>query len=463
MAVQKKNARFIADNQARYAELIAEVKPFLARKNRPDTKNFAKNNFANTSELLDNVPASEAHRLTETYLAGLDAFDERFAGIAPRALDYCERDEFYRYWGAVHHWQYWAERGDAANEAKKNDPDEIADTAAREAQARARALREYERKALAFTGIPMNFAQIKARGETEFETVSAELSALEARLREQYGESLEEFAARPDHLSRTDADLKPRLEAALRRIEAAFEDDFAFAPVPAGSIITKAEYGPYFAVASYNRAQDAMVVYWQTGVYNHVYDTMLAVHEIMPGHHQQLAMAREPICTRGPVSTPTVFLEGWASYAEILAEAKGLFAAPDQRLGWLDYRLIRAMRIIMETALIEGALTETQARELWEQRMPARLQVHFEREWARIRHGPHHLSYILGADAIIAAKAHVKSDLRASFDEAEFHQAVLNSMHRSLEYLGPRMSAQIRERRAQKKQAKAPPSREPKK
>ena len=200
-----------------------------------------------------------------------------------------------------------------------------------------------------------------------------------------------------------------------------------------------------------------MVVYWQTGIYTHVYDTMLAVHEIMPGHHQQLAMEREPVCSRGPISTPTAFLEGWASYAEILAEEKGLFAAPDQRLGWLDYRLIRAMRIVMDTARIEGALTEAEAMALWESSMPRRLHALYPREWARINRGPHHLSYILGADAIITAKAHVKAELKEGFNEAEFHQALLSSMHRSLEYLGPRMSAQILERRAEAKRAETAP------
>lgn len=399
-----------------FTDLMKEIKPVLLRKNRPK---ISPTHAPETSTAI-----SSAARDLESYIGTLSGFQTRFAALKTNALTPCQRDEFYRYWGALNHWQFWADR-----QAPQQTPERL-----------------YEAEALQFTGLPLDFGAFKARGEAEFQTVTDELDALARRVQTEYGETLEIYAARPEHYSETDAELTPRLGAELLAVEAAFKDDFAFAPVPAAAVISKAEFGPYYSMASYSRNDNAMVVYWQNKPYNHRYDTMLAVHEIMPGHHQQIAMKKKQSCTTGPISAPLPFLEGWASYAEVLADERGLFTRADQRLGWLDYRLIRAMRIILDTQRTQDALTKPQARSLWERRMPPRLHELFEREWARITQTRQHLTYIFGADAILTARTHVKSTQGDHYSEAAFHAALLNSQHRSLAYLGPRMNAQIEAR-----------------
>jgi uncharacterized protein (DUF885 family) len=79
----------------------------------------------------------------------------------------------------------------------------------------------------------------------------------------------------------------------------------------------------------------------------------LAFHEAVPGHHLQFALVQE---TPGlpPVSPYTFsgsFAEGWALYAEGLADELHLYSDDAQRLGMLSSRNWRAARIVVDTGL----------------------------------------------------------------------------------------------------------------
>lgn len=153
----------------------------------------------------------------------------------------------------------------------------------------------------------------------------------------------------------------------------------------------------------------------------------LAAHEALPGHHLQIALAQE---TTGLPRfqreiPPTVYVEGWALYAERLADELGLYADDAERFGMLDAQRLRAVRLVVDTGLhalgwsreraveyqlAHGALTRTQA----------------ERAIDRYITWPGQaLAYMTGQLELEAMRADAEKVLGPKFDLREFHDRVL--------------------------------------
>lgn len=79
-------------------------------------------------------------------------------------------------------------------------------------------------------------------------------------------------------------------------------------------------------------------------------------HEAVPGHHFQLALEMElqglpPFRTLGFWPQGTAYVEGWALYAELVADEAGLFRSEAERFGMLDGQALRAARLVVDTGL----------------------------------------------------------------------------------------------------------------
>ncbi|MDO8106984.1 DUF885 domain-containing protein [Isoptericola sp. b441] len=81
-------------------------------------------------------------------------------------------------------------------------------------------------------------------------------------------------------------------------------------------------------------------------------------HEGVPGHHLQLGTwaARAGELSRFQVSLGSVSAttEGWALYAERLADELGYLRAPGVRLGYLDSQRMRAVRVVIDLGMHLG-------------------------------------------------------------------------------------------------------------
>lgn len=89
----------------------------------------------------------------------------------------------------------------------------------------------------------------------------------------------------------------------------------------------------------------------------------LAYHEAVPGHHFQIAIAREldDVSTVQRVLPFTAYVEGWALYAEQLAQQIGLESDPFDNLGRLRDEQFRAVRLVVDTGLHHRRWTREQA------------------------------------------------------------------------------------------------------
>jgi uncharacterized protein (DUF885 family) len=90
----------------------------------------------------------------------------------------------------------------------------------------------------------------------------------------------------------------------------------------------------------------------------------LAIHEGVPGHHFQIALAqeREGGPTFRKVLPFTAYSEGWALYAEWLGKEMGVYDGdPFSNLGRLQAELFRAVRLVVDTGIHAQRWTRQQA------------------------------------------------------------------------------------------------------
>lgn len=278
-------------------------------------------------------------------------------------------------------------------------------------------------------------------GQAEFESVMSEIRLFEAELRHQgYSGSLNDLAAQPRNFSKDLKDTERIYNRFILLGEQNLKSRFYDYDIPAGKATISEQNHRWSAYAQYNRRENSMTVFSTTpplsahpdkNAYNLSIAPFISVHEIYPGHHLSAkAGLSNPLC---PGDNPTSFSwlgEGWATYAEFIANEEGFFKDPEHKLAWLDYRLTRAMRIILDVKRMQGLHEHAALKLTWDEYVPERLSDDFDREFKRLRTSHHqHLSYIFGYKAILETKNKLMTELDSNFDEKKFHDAILRLGH----------------------------------
>jgi uncharacterized protein (DUF885 family) len=142
----------------------------------------------------------------------------------------------------------------------------------------------------------------------------------------------------------------------------------------------------------------------------------IAVHETYPGHHWQLSWAAEASPPVRAVHRSSYFVEGWALYAEGMMREQGYYTDPAHELAHLDFRIFRAARIMVDTALHCGDMEPAQAEEFMVTRAslsPGTAKGEVDRYCAWPTQAP---SYLTGCLEIERLRAQWPGDLRGFHD-----------------------------------------------
>ncbi len=239
----------------------------------------------------------------------------------------------------------------------------------------------------------------------------------------------------PQFYPRTEKELLAQASYIAKRADAALPRFFTRLPRhPYGVQAVPADIAPFYTGGRYVEAPENSkepAWYW-VNTHNLKARALyslpaLTLHEAVPGHHLQIALAREQ-AEQPPFRRYTyisAFGEGWALYSEALGVEMGIYETPYERFGQLSYAAWRASRLVVDTGLHAKGWTREQA--MTYMQANTALSTHeITTEVDRYLSWPGQaLSYMMGAIRIRELRATAEKELGADFDLREFHDQVL--------------------------------------
>jgi uncharacterized protein (DUF885 family) len=153
----------------------------------------------------------------------------------------------------------------------------------------------------------------------------------------------------------------------------------------------------------------------------------ITYHETIPGHHLQTAIAKERTNSH-PVTRylgTAAFSEGWAFYAERLADEMGLYSSDLSRMGMLSGQSLRAARLVVDAGIHALGWSRQQAIDyLSAHTMISAAQAAAEVD-NYIASPGEFTAYMVGMLEILRLRTQAKQAFGDRFDIRAFHDRVL--------------------------------------
>jgi uncharacterized protein (DUF885 family) len=153
----------------------------------------------------------------------------------------------------------------------------------------------------------------------------------------------------------------------------------------------------------------------------------LSLHEAVPGHHLQIALAQEMEETHDLLKHNfyTAFVEGWGLYAESLGGEMGFYESPYSKFGRLTYEIWRAIRLVVDTGIHALGWSRQQAIDFFKHNAPkAEHDIVVEVDRYIVWPGQA-LAYKIGELKIQELRRYAARTLGPAFDIRAFHDRLL--------------------------------------
>jgi uncharacterized protein (DUF885 family) len=220
----------------------------------------------------------------------------------------------------------------------------------------------YEASILAHSSSPKTAKEVHALGLEQVEALTKEMQAIGER---SFGTGdvpalLQRLRTDPAYRFKSRQEKIAYSQAALARAKQAIPERFGLLPKADVVITPYPAFREKNAPNEYNPpAEDGsrpavfFISAYQADKQNRAPDQSTAFHETIPGHHMQVAIAleRKDIHPIGRYISNSGYVEGWALYAERLADDMHLYTGDLDRLGMLSSQAFRASRLVVDSGL----------------------------------------------------------------------------------------------------------------
>lgn len=296
----------------------------------------------------------------------------------------------------------------------------------------------YANRAKHYTTLDLSPEEIHEIGVAEVARIRAEMEEViaEVEFAGTFAEFIHFLRTDPQFYVETGEELLKEAAYIAKRADHVLPRLFRHLPrTPYGVVPVPAEIAPNYTQGRYSgpSRDDEAGEYW---VNTYAVETRplyeleaLTLHEGVPGHHLQIALAMEMENVPGYRRSTYIsaFGEGWGLYAEYLGLETGFYQDPYSNFGRLTYEMWRAARLVVDTGMHAMGWTRDQAVEFLGSNTALSLH-NVNTEIDRYISWPGQaLSYKLGELTIKRLRAEAEATLGADFDLREFHDEVLKN------------------------------------
>jgi len=323
-----------------------------------------------------------------------------------------------------------------------------------------------------WVSLPMDAMDIHRRGLSEMSRIRTEMLAIAREYfdTDDLGALFETLRTDPAYTFASEQAMLDYINAAIDRAHAEVPNWFGNVPdapliVRPSPAYDKDSGGGFYSAGSADGSRPAV---YQVGTYNprgisRAGQEATAFHESWPGHHLQGSIALQntalhPILRYMYISGSA---EGWALYAERLADEMGLYSDAVSRLGMLSNEAFRAARLVVDPGIHVLGWTRQQAMDYMLENTAEGYDA-VAQEVDRYAAVPGQAtSYLLGSLEIRRLRSNAERILGDRFDIRAFHDRVLVNGSIPLPSLGAQIDRWIsdRTRDAQATPRTAPQSR----